>query len=305
MCEEKKQVIFILGATGTGKSDIAIKLAKRFNGEIISADSVQIFKEFNIGSAKITEREMNGIKHYGLDIISPNEEFSVYDYVEYTKEKIEEITQKGKIPIIVGGTGLYIKSLIEGYNFGGTEKHDDFREQLEKDIKEYGLEKVYNRLLKLDYNLAKSIDKHNPVRVIRALEIATFGSQKTKQSDCEYDFKQLVITLERPLLYQKINKRVDLMIKQGLVEEVKNLYMKYGDNVQPMKAIGYKEVLPYLKGDISFDEMVELIKQHTRNYAKRQMTFLRKLNETIIIDNSDKNLALEKASMEIKKWIKK
>ena len=301
---EKQKVLFILGATGSGKSDLAVKLAKLFNGEIISADSVQIFKQFNIGSAKVTKDEMQGVVHYGIDLIEPNVEFTVYDYVEYTKKMIDIIAKKDKLPIVVGGTGLYVKSLIEGYNFGDTEKHSDYRVEIEKEIEKNGLESVYNKLLKLDEKLAKSIDRHNPVRVIRALEIAKFGSNKTKNNVCAYDFKIIATSLDREFLYKKINKRVDQMLESGLMDEVKAIYNRYGENLQPMKAIGYKEVLKYIKGEINLSEMSELIKKNTRNYAKRQLTFLRGLKDVDYIDNSNKEKALMVAKEDIGKWLK-
>ena len=301
--KDMPKVLFILGPTGAGKSSLAVDLALKFNGEIISADSVQIFNEFNIGSAKITEEEKKGVVHYGIDIISPKETFSVYDYVKYTKIIIEEISAKGKLPIIVGGTGLYVKSLIEGYNFGDTERHDDFRAMLEKDLEEKGKEYLFNKLKSLDSVLASKIDKNNPVRLIRALEITTFGSKQTKKS-CEYDFKILAVCMERQELYTKINARVDKMIKDGLIEEVKNLKNKYGEQSQPMKAIGYKEVLLYLNGSLSKKETIELIKQHTRNYAKRQLTFLRGLENVTYIDNIDKEKALISAINEVEEWMK-
>lgn len=302
--KDMPKVLFILGPTGAGKSSLAVDLALIFNGEIISADSVQIFKEFNIGSAKVTEEEKKGVVHYGIDIISPKETFSVYDYINYTKIKIGEILAKGKLPIIVGGTGLYVKSLIEGYNFGDTERHDDFRAMLEKDLEEKGKEYLFNKLKSLDPVLASKIDKNNPVRLIRALEIATFGSKQTKKS-CDYDFKILAVCMDRQELYTKLNARVDKMIKDGLIEEVKNLKNKYGEQSQPMKAIGYKEVLLYLNGSLSKKETIELIKQHTRNYAKRQLTFLRGLENVTYIDNLDKEKALITAINEVKEWMKK
>lgn len=300
---KKTKVLFILGATGSGKSDLAIRLAKLFGGEIISADSVQIFKEFNIGSAKVTGQEMEGVVHYGIDLLSPNEEFSVYDYVEYTKKMIKQIASQGKLPIIVGGTGLYAKSLIEGYNFGETEKHSEFREELEKQIATAGLESVFNKLAMLDKSLAQKVDKNNKVRVIRALEIATFGSEKSKRQNGNYDFKVLATCLEREQLYHKINKRVDRMINEGLIEEVDTLYKKYGDKIQPFKAIGYKEVVPYLKKEITQEEMAELIKKHTRNYAKRQLTFLRGIKGVEYIDVSNKENAVKQAKEMVEKWL--
>lgn len=282
----KIKVIFILGPTGVGKSGVAVEVAKKFDGEIISSDSVQIFKEFDIGSAKITQDEMQGVKHYGIDIVSPSQEFSVYDFVEFTKQKIKEIAKRGHLPIVVGGTGLYVKALCEGYNFGQAEKNEKFREKLEKEIEEKGLENVYQKLFELDENLAKSIDCKNRVRVIRAIEIATFGSKKEK-NESEFDCKIFALNMDRTKLYDKINRRVDIMVKDGVVKEVEDLYKKYG-LVQPMRAIGYKEFLPYFEGEQKLDECIELVKQHTRNYAKRQLTFLRGMNDIEFVDGENK-----------------
>lgn len=298
-----EKVLFILGTTCSGKSAFAIDIAKIYNGEIISADSVQVFKEFNIGSAKITKDEMQEIVHYGIDIKNPDAEFTVYDFIEYTKNKIDEITKKGKLPIIVGGTGLYAKALIEGYNFGDTEKHTDFRQTIEKEIAEKGLSEVYNKFATLYPTQAKSIDKNNPIRVIRALEIAKFGSQKKSIKQSKYDFKIFALSMDRQKLYERINQRVEKMLKNGLVEEVDNLYKKYGDKIQPMRAIGYKEVISYLNNEISKSEMCELIKQRTRNYAKRQLTFLKGIENVIYLDSSNQEDALEIAKGEIDKWL--
>ena len=185
--KNKQKVVFILGPTGVGKTKLSVWIAKKFNGEIISADSVQIFKEFDVGSAKVTQEEMSGIKHYGIDIVNPDEEFSVFDYIEYTKRCIEKISKEGKLPVIVGGTGLYVKALTEGYNLGGTEKNAQFREELEEKIKKDGLESVYQVLKDKSPEMAEKTDKDNKVRVIRALEIATFGGDKEKTNECEYD----------------------------------------------------------------------------------------------------------------------
>jgi tRNA dimethylallyltransferase len=298
-----EKVVVILGATCTGKSKIGLSLAKKFNGEIISADSVQIFKEFDIGSAKITKEEMDGVVHYGIDEISPDKEFSVFDYASWTKEKIKEIAAKGKLPIIVGGTGLYVKALCEGYNFGGTEKHAEFRQNLEKEIDENGIESVYQKLVKLNPEMAQSIDKNNKVRVIRAFEIAKFGEVQTK-SKPEFDFKIFALVQDREKLYQKINLRVDQMVDSGLKEEVENLYKKYG-LVQPMRAIGYKELIPYIKGEDSFENCVNLIKQHTRNYAKRQMTFLRSMKDVNFVDIENFDSAFENITEKINLFITK
>lgn len=299
---EKKKVLFILGPTGVGKSAFAVKIAKKFNMEIISADSVQVYKEFDIGSAKITEAEMEGVKHYGIDILSPTETFSASEFVDYTKEKIEEISLRGKIPLIVGGTGLYVKSLVEGYNFGGTKRHDEFREKMEEFAKKEGLNELYNKLLELSPKTALSVDKQNKARIIRALEIATFGTEKLSNV-VDYDFLCFGLTMPREKLYENINKRAKIMIDKGLIDETKHLYDKYGD-CQPLGAIGYKETLAYLKDEISKEEMLSLISQHTRNYAKRQLTFLRGLNYIKYIDKAEEDY-LRKTEKEIEKWIQK
>lgn len=292
----KNKVIFLLGPTGVGKSSLAVNLAKKYNMEIISADSVQVYKEFDIGSAKITTEEMGNIKHYGIDILNPNQIFSAGEFVRYTKEKIEEISSKGKIPLIVGGTGLYVKALVEGYNFGDTSSHADFRSQLEKE----DVNSLFEKLKKIAPIEAEKIDKNNKVRLIRALEIATFGSNKSK-NNVEYDFLCLALVMDRQELYKNINKRAQIMVEQGLIEETKTLFKKYGE-VQPLGAIGYKETLAYIKGEIDKDKMLELISQHTRNYAKRQLTFLRGLEYVKYFDKSqnDYQLQIEK---EIEEWI--
>ncbi len=298
----KNKVLILIGPTGVGKTETSIKLAKKFNMEIISADSVQVFKEFDIGSAKITQNQMQDIVHYGIDILSPNEEFSVSDFVEYTKDKISEIISKGKVPFIVGGTGLYIKSLVEGYNLGGTSRQSEFRKELELIADSEGLETLFQKLVDLSPELASSIDKNNKVRVIRAIEIATFGGEKLKVKDDNFEYKVLALTRPREELYQSINARCEKMIENGLVEEVKNLYDKYGE-CQPMRAIGYKEVIPFIKGEISKQEMISLISQHTRNYAKRQLTFIRGLEDVTYFDINEKTF-FDKMEEEIRAWLK-
>ena len=269
-----KKVLIILGPTGIGKSEVGIYLAKKFNGEIISADSVQVYKHFDIGSAKITQEQMQGIKHYGIDILQPNEEFNAHQFIQYTKDKINEISERNHLPIIVGGTALYIRALVENYNLGGTQKHEEFREKLENEIEKDGLETVYNKLVQLDEDLAKKTDKHNKVRVIRAMEIATFGGEKSfSQNDEQYEYKIFALCMDRQSLYERINLRADKMLDEGIITETQNIIANYGYDLSPLKAIGYKEVVSYLKNEIDKDTMLSLIKQHSRNYAKRQMTF--------------------------------
>lgn len=298
---KKQKVIFLLGPTGCGKTALSITLAKEFDGEIISADSVQVFKGFDIGSAKVTQDEMQGVLHYGIDIKNPEERFSASEYVEYTKACIDEIVAKGKLPIIAGGTGLYVKALVGGYNFGGTAANEAFRVQMDDIAEKEGLDALVVRLKSINPALLEGLDTKNKVRVIRALEIATFGSEKT-QSECQYDFKILAAIRPREELYARINKRVDVMAEEGLFEEVERLYNKFG-NCQAMSAIGYKEVLPLLKGEISKEECLEKIKQNTRHYAKRQLTFLRGLENVEYVDLSE-NDEYNKIKENIEKWLK-
>lgn len=297
----KPKIVAILGPTGVGKSKMGIEIAQKFNGEIISADSVQIYKEFDIGSAKIKSSETCGIKHYAIDIVSPNENFSAFDFVNYSKTRINQILEKGKTPIIVGGTALYIKALFENYNLGG-EKDEKLRAELENELKEFGLEFLVNKLKNLAPEKAKEIDLKNPVRVIRAIEIALSDNVKTK-SESEYDYKIFALNRNREVLYNKINERVEEMFSQGLEDEVKTLFNKYGEGVQPFKAIGYKEFIPFFKGEYTLEKVKELIKQHSRNYAKRQLTFIRGMKDCIWIDVENYDFAKKQIIGELKKWL--
>ena len=299
---KKDKVLFLLGATGCGKTSLSVRLAKDFDGEIISADSVQVFRDFNIGSAKVTAEEMQGVKHYGIDIKSPDEQFSASEYVDYTKACIREIVAKGKLPIIAGGTGLYVKALACGYNFGGTAANNQFRAEMEKMLEQEGIEMAVSILKAKNPSLLEGLDLQNKVRVIRALEIAEFGSKKAA-GECEFDFKLLAVTRPREELYQRINKRVDIMVEDGLFEEVEALIEKYGDSCQPMTAIGYKEVKAYFAGEMTKEQCIEKIKQNTRHYAKRQLTFLRGMDEVEYADLSEEG-SYEKLKENISKWLK-
>lgn len=295
-----KKVIFILGPTAVGKTFFSVKLAKALDGEIISADSVQIYKGLDVGSAKVTPEEMQGVVHHAIDILEPEEEFSVFDYVQYTRQKIDEITAKGKIPIVVGGTGLYVRALTEGYNFGGAAKDEKLRSQLEDLAKEKGNDFLFEMLKEKNPAMAEKTDKANTVRLVRALEIALSDGEKTKS---EVDLNPLVIALkrDREKLYFDINRRTDIMIENGLIAEVDGL-LKRGltlDN-QSMRGIGYKEVVGYLQGEYDYDRMVEVLKQHCRNYAKRQLTFLRGMDNINFVEVEDR----EKAFVEILKLSK-
>lgn len=300
----KKKVVFILGPTAVGKTFFSVKLAKKMNGEIISADSVQIYKGLDIGSAKVKPEEMQGVVHYAIDILEPWQEFSVYEFVEYTKQKIDEIISKGKLPIVVGGTGLYVKALTLGYNFGGTKKDSKLREQLENLAKEKGNEFLFSMLESKDKEMAEKTDKNNTVRLVRALEIALSDGEKQTG---EVEIEPLIFALvkDRVVLYDAINKRVDMMLENGLIDEVKKLKESgLSVNNQSMRAIGYKEVLSYLDGEIDYDRMVEILKQHSRNYAKRQLTFLRGMKNVVYIDTADIEKAEKEIFEKVEDWLK-
>lgn len=293
-----KKVLFILGPTAVGKTYFSVKLAQKFNGEIISSDSVQIYRGLDIGSAKVTKEEMQGVPHHAIDILEPEEEFSVYEFVEYTRKKIDEIISRNKLPIVVGGTGLYVKALLGGYNFGGTEKDKNLRKNLEN----LSNEQLFEMLSRKDEKLAQKTDKNNKVRLIRAIEIASSNGEKT-QNKVDIDALVVALNRERSLLYSDINKRVDIMLQNGLLEEVEGL-RKRGLTAQnqSMRAIDYKEVLAYLDGQYSYEKMVEILKQHSRNYAKRQLTFLRGMENVHFVDTEDREKAFKTLSNMIEKW---
>jgi tRNA dimethylallyltransferase len=278
----KPQVIVIVGPTASGKTKISIELAKKINGEIVSADSMQIYKDMNIGTAKPTTEEMQGITHYMISVISPSESFNLAMYKEMAEKCIEEILAKGKTPILVGGTGLYINTLIDGIEFLDFESDLSFRNQLIKKAETEGAEVLHKELEYIDKDAANKIDANNIRRVARALEIYhVTGKTKTEldresKKEVKYNYKVYGIKLEREELYNRINLRVDKMIDQGLVNEVRELLDKYVLSKTALQGLGYKEVIKYLDGTISYDEMTEILKQETRKYAKRQLTWFRR-----------------------------
>ena len=263
--KKKEKVVFILGPTGVGKTKMGVELAKIFNGEIISADSVQVFKGFDIGSAKVTPEEMQGVKHHCIDICQPEDYFTVADFVELTRQKICEINARGHLPIIVGGTGLYVKALLGGYDFGQTSKNTDFREEVNKLIDAKGSEVVWQELNALAPQLCEKISPNDRKRIVRAYEIYKFGGQPNSKG-ANYDFLCYALDLDRQKLYERLNLRVEIMLENGLIEEVKRLLSSgISEECQPMKAIGYKEVIPFVKGEMGYNEMVELIKSGAPN----------------------------------------
>ena len=287
----KPKVIVICGPTASGKTALSIELAKKINGEIISSDSMQIYKDMNVGTAKVTEDEMQGICHYLIDFVSPDERYSVADYKVDSEKAIEKIISKGKIPIIVGGTGLYVDSLIYGIEYPEIKFDEKYRNKLEKEADEKGLETLYNKAKEIDEQAMQKISINDRKRIIRVLEIyhAT-GKNKTEQEiesrkkEIKYDYKIFAINMDREKLYERINIRVDRMIENGLIEEVENLQKKYNHFPTAMQGLGYKEVIEYLQSQITREEMIEKIKQESRRYAKRQLTWFRKNKQTIWID---------------------
>ena len=278
----KPKVVVIVGPTASGKTAISIELAKKIDGEIISADSMQIYKEMNIGSAKPTKEEMQGIYHHMIDVIEPTENFNVAKYKEMAEECIEKILAKGKIPIIVGGTGLYVSTLTNGIEFSEIESDDEYRKELENIAEqENGIDILFEQLKKVDPEAANVIDKNNVRRVIRALEIYKVTGKTKTQVDKEsikelkYDYRIFGLLWDRQELYDRIDKRVDIMIEMGLVDEVEKLN-KRGISSTAIQGLGYKEIIEYLDKKLTLVEAIEKVKQETRRYAKRQMTWFKR-----------------------------
>lgn len=299
---KKPTVIVICGPTASGKTALSIELAKKINGEIVSADSMQIYKDMNIGSAKVTPEEADGIKHYLIDCVLPDERYSVANYKKDAKIAIEAILKKGKVPIVVGGTGLYIDALIYEIEYKDIEINENYRKKLEKIKEEEGLETLYKKALEIDPEAMKKISPNDYKRITRILEIyEATGKNKTQQeaesrlNEIPYDYKVFAIDYNREKLYERINKRVDIMVEKGLIDEVKNLLQKYKEFPTAMQGLGYKEVKQYLDGELSKDEMIEKIKQESRRYAKRQFTWFRKNKQTIWINgqaNTEDNIKI-------------
>ena len=273
----KEKVIAIVGPTASGKTKMAIDLAKEINGEIISADSRYVYKGFNIASAKPTIREQDGIPHYLIDIVEPEVDYSVADFYDDARQKIYEILQRGKTPIVAGGTGLYFRVLLETYDLPRVEANPELRAELEMREKE----DLLDELKKLDPVGYEKVKNANTRRIIRALEITKIlgkpFSEASVEKEPEFDVDWRMPVIEsREILYNRINSRVDLMVEQGLIEETKNLLEKHGRIKNFVSTIGYQEILTYLDGQATLEEALDKLKQHTRNYAKRQLTWFRK-----------------------------
>ena len=284
----KRTVIAVAGPTASGKTALAIELAKIFDTEIISADSRQIYKEFDIATAKPSKEEMQGIKHHLIDVVSPLEEFTVADFADRASNVLKELFLRDKIPVVAGGTGLYFRILLENYDMPRVAPDKKLREELHKLEKEQGVQALYELLKKYDPVLAQNMHPNNTVKIIRALEVCkTLGvpmSQAQKKKEPEYDVRWIGLGHlngeDRQFLYDRADKRVDIMLEQGLQNEAKNLYEKYGKINSLLKTIGYQEFIDYFDGLLTYEECVDKIKQNTRRYAKRQLTWFRR-NEDI------------------------
>lgn len=291
----KTPLIVLTGPTAAGKTNLSIRLAKMLGGEIISADSMQVYKHMDIGSAKITPEEMAGVPHHMIDILEPFEEFNVVVFKEKVKHCIEEITKRNHIPILTGGTGFYIQAVLYDIDFTENEENSQIREELEKLVKEKGNGYLHDRLAQVDRASAESIHENNVKRVIRALEFFMLTGQKISEHNeterakkSAYDSCYFVLNEDRTVLYERIDRRVDKMLEAGLVEEVKTLKeMGCDRTLVSMQGLGYKEILSYLDGEISLEEAVYLIKRDTRHFAKRQLTWFRREQDVIWVNKEE------------------
>ncbi|MDX8047017.1 tRNA (adenosine(37)-N6)-dimethylallyltransferase MiaA [Gracilibacillus sp. S3-1-1] len=277
----KEKLTIIVGPTAVGKTALSIEIAKKFQGEVISGDSMQIYKGLDIGTAKVTDEEKEGINHYMIDILDPSASFSVADFQKQVQENIETIYAKDKRAIIAGGTGLYIQSVLYNYQFAENERSSLYEKQIEAEINQKGIDSVYQRLQRIDPVQAEKVHPNNRRRLIRALEvydrtgITMTEHQQNQVKEALYDVRIIGLEMERALLYDRINERVDQMVEDGLIEEVKHFYEKGLENCQSMRGIGYKEIIPYLKGDVSLDEAIDILKRNSRRFAKRQYTWFK------------------------------
>ncbi len=285
---KKLKGIVISGATGVGKTDLSIKLAKRLNADIISADASQVYKFLDIGTAKVTEDEMQGIKHYMIDVVKPDEDYSVGDFEVEVNKILHEKEENAENIILVGGTGLYIRAITDGFSDLPTKD-----EKIRKDLEKKSLEELQEILKALDLQAYNEIDLNNKLRLVRAIEVCKITGGKFSELRVKnikknnYNFLKVFLTRNREELYERINKRVDIMIQKGLVEEAKKVYNNYEDSLYKISAIGYKELFNYFDGKVSLEEAIEDIKRESRRYAKRQMTWFRKEKDYLIYNLSE------------------
>lgn len=295
MKELKKPLIVLTGPTAAGKTELSIALAKKLNGAIISADSMQVYKYMNIGSAKIRPEEMQGVRHYLVDVLDPREEFHVARFQQMAKEALEEIYRNGQLPIVVGGTGFYIQALLKDIDFDESSGELPCRKELEETARREGGAVLYERLKQVDPESAEEIHPNNVKRVIRALEFyqetgqpISLHNKEQKEKQPPYTYAYFVLNDDRARLYERIDRRVDRMVEQGLVEEVRWLKEHgYDRSLVSMQGLGYKELFPYLDGTCSLEEAVEIIKRDTRHFAKRQITWFKREPDVIWLNQQE------------------
>ena len=308
----KKPLIILTGPTAVGKTKASIGLAKALNGEIISADSMQVYKYMDIGSAKIRPEEMDGVKHYLVDELEPTEEFHVVRFQQMAKAALTEIYSKGKVPIVVGGTGFYIQALLYDIDFTESNEDTSYREELEQLAFDKGNEYVHNMLREVDPVSADAIHANNVKRVIRALEFykqtgqkISEHNEKEREKESPYAFCYFVLNDERDVLYERIDKRIDQMLEEGLVAEVSALKDKgYTKDMVSMQGLGYKEILDYLNGEYSLDEAIYILKRDTRHFAKRQLTWFRREKDVIWINKNELDRDEDKVLNKILEYVR-
>ncbi len=292
---DKQKLVILTGPTAVGKSKLSIELAKRIGGEIISADSMQVYKYMNIGTDKISKEKMGGVPHHLIDFLEPTQDFNVFMFQKLVKEKISEIAERGNVPILVGGTGFYIQAVLYDIDFTETDEDDEYRIALEKRAEDEGAHVLFEELKQVDPESAEIIHENNVKRVIRALEyykktgkpISEHNKEQHEKSS-PYDFRYFVLTDDRKTLYSRIDKRVDQMMEDGLLEEVKSLEkLNIPRTATSMQSLGYREIIGYLDGDYDLERAVYLIKLNTRHFAKRQLTWFRREKDVIWIDKND------------------
>lgn len=278
----KNKLIILAGPTASGKTSVSIDLAKRLGGEIISADSMQVYKYMDVGTAKISVEEMQGVKHHLIDVLDPKEDFNIVKFQNMVKYSIEEIVKNGHIPILVGGTGFYIQSVIYDIDFNNEDDNSSVRKKLEEEYDAFGADFMHEKLKKIDIVSAQTIHKNNKKRIIRAIEYFLINNEPIsshnevqREKKSPYDYRFFVLNPPRDILYERINKRVDIMLADGLVKEVENLYKIYGEKLYKLNIIGYSEIIDYLNNKISLDEASYKIKLNSRHYAKRQFTWFK------------------------------
>jgi tRNA dimethylallyltransferase len=292
---DKQKLVVITGPTAVGKTKLSLRLAKSIGGEIISADSMQVYKYMNIGTDKISPEKMEGVPHHLIDFLDPHEDFNVFVFQGLVKKAIEDITSRGKVPIIVGGTGFYIQAVLYDIDFTETDEDESYRHELEKRAETEGVHVLHEELMAVDPESAEAIHENNSKRVIRALEYYTKTGRKISEHNKEqhertspYDFKYFVLTDDRAVLYDRIDRRVDQMIDEGLETEVKELMaMDLPESATSMQGLGYREMIGYLKGEYDLERAVYLIKRNTRHFAKRQLTWFKREKEVIWVDKRE------------------